>query len=209
MSDMTMSGAAGALSPKGASNFLKKRPILRLLLWRLPSAAMLLLALGGVAYTSMSPSQTAHYWQILAPVFGLICIASEWKKTRPEARWRLVWTQTLHWAAVLLAMRLMFVRVVEHMLNSDAVGLMLLGILALGTVLAGIHAAAWETAAVGVILALAIPAFAWLEQGTLILLMGLVLVIAGMLLFWWLRARLRAFRKPAGQADSRATGATA
>jgi hypothetical protein len=194
MSDTTIPGAVGAAPPTGVSAFLKQHPVLRLLLGRLPSLTMLLLALGGVAYTSLSPRPTAHYWQILAPVFGAICVASEWKKTHAEARWRLVWTQTLHWGAVLLAMRIMFYPDIQRMLNSDATGLMVLGLLALGTVLAGIHAAAWEVAAVGVILALAIPAAALLEQMTLLLLLICVLLLAGTALFFWLRARLRAFR---------------
>jgi hypothetical protein len=197
MSDMTAHPTSpGETFPAGAAAFFRRHPVMRLALWRLPSAAMLLLALGGVAYTSLSPRPTAHYWQLLTPVFGLICIASEWKKTHAEARWRLVWTQTLHWGAVLLAMRILFFPDIQRMMNSDATGLMVLGLLALGTVLAGVHAAAWEVAAVGVILALAIPAVALLEQTALLLLLGCLAIMAGAALFFWLRAKLRRLRKP-------------
>jgi hypothetical protein len=197
MSDMTAHPTSpGETFRSGVGAFLHRHPLMRLLLWRLPSAAMLLLALGGVAYTSVSPRPTAHYWQLLAPIFGLICISSEWKKTHAEARWRLVWTQTLHWGAVLLAMRILFYPDIQHMMNSDATGLMVLGLLALGTVLAGVHAAAWEIAAVGVILALSIPATALLEQMTLLLLLGCVAIMGGAALFFWLRAKVRGLRKP-------------
>jgi hypothetical protein len=197
MSDMT----AHPTSPRetihaSVAAFLRRHPLMRLLFWRLPSAAMLLLALGGVAYTSLAPRSTAAYWQLLAPAFGLICVASDWKKTHAEARWRLIWTQTLHWGAVLLAMRILFFPDIQHMMNSDATGLMVLGLLALGTVLAGVHAAAWEIATVGVILALSIPAIALMEQMTLLLLLGCVVIIAGAALFFWLRAKVRALCKP-------------
>jgi hypothetical protein len=197
MSDTTISGAGHGPEPSGGvSAYLSRRPVLRLLAWRLPSIVMLLLALLGVVFTSMSPRPTALYWQLLAPVFGVICVAADWKKTPAEARWRLVWTQALHWTAVLLAMRILFYPDLQRMMNSDATGLMVLAILALGTVLAGIHAAAWETAAVGVLLALAIPAAALLEQMTLLLLLVSVVILAGVGLFFWVRSRLKGDHKP-------------
>ena len=45
----------------------------------------------------------------------------------------LVWKQVLHWAAVLVAMHLMFVADVARMMNSDASALAVLTLLALGT----------------------------------------------------------------------------
>jgi hypothetical protein len=200
MSDTTTPGASDALSPKGGATPLTRRPALRLVLTQTPYLIMLMLALAGVAYTSLAPWPTALYWQILAPVFGVICVASEWKKVHEEARWRLVWTQALHWGAVLVAMRIMFYPDVQRMLNSQATGLMILGILALGTVLAGVHAAAWEVAAVGVVLALAIPAAAMIEQMTLMLLLLSVLALAGVALFFWIRSRLGASHKAAPEA---------
>lgn len=178
------------------SRFLEGRPYLRLFLWRAPYLAMLLLALGGVAWTSFSPGATSLYWQFLAPIFGVICVASEWKSSSGADRWRLIWTQTLHWGAVLIAARMLFLPSIQRMLNSDAIGLMVLGLVSLGTVLAGVHAASWEIALVGVILALAIPAAALLEQMTVLLLLGLALLVAGGVLFLWLKGRLRAAREP-------------
>jgi hypothetical protein len=200
---MTLSGTNGAPSPSDRTqphDVLNRRLILRLLLWRLPALAMLLLALGGVAFTNLAPQSTALYWQLLTPVFGAICVASDWSRVRGEPRWRLVRTQTLHWGAVLLAMHMLFFADVQNMFNSDAVGLMILGILALGTVLAGVHAGDWETAAVGVILAVSVPAVAKLEQMTLLLLLLFLLAIAALGLVFWLRARLNA--------DARAPGTT-
>lgn len=160
----------------------------RLPFWvdELPYVAMLLLALGGVTYASVSPRATFDYWQILVPVFCLICIVAGWRGTVGKAaRWRLVWTQGLHWGVILLTMRVLFMPNVQQMLNSDAIGLSALGLQALGTFLAGVHAASWRVCVVGVVLAAAIPAVAFLEQAVLfVLLVGVVLVAAYALILW-------------------------
>src|SRR6516225_9159027 len=44
-----------------------------------PYLLMLALALAGVARTSIGPSAMASYWVVLAPVFGIICIAEHWR----------------------------------------------------------------------------------------------------------------------------------
>jgi hypothetical protein len=80
----------------------------------------------------------------------------------------LIWTQALHWGAVLVAMHLMFVVDVSRMMNADASALAALTVLALGTFTAGVHIAAWRICLVGVVLALAVPAIAWLEQSALL-----------------------------------------
>src|SRR5262249_47108910 len=86
-----------------------------------PYFLVLILALFGVAYTSFAKTPMTAYWVVLAPVIGLICVVTRWgdAETR-EQRVRLIWTQSLHWAAVLVAMRLMFVADVSRMMNADA-----------------------------------------------------------------------------------------
>jgi hypothetical protein len=53
------------------------------------------------------------------PYLLMLALAlTRWQKVRTrDPRLRLVWTQTLHWAAVLLAMQLMFVADVGKMMN--------------------------------------------------------------------------------------------
>ena len=74
---------------------------------------VLILALSGVAYTSFSRTPLTIYWIVLAPCIGIICVVTRWRdaETREE-RLRLIWTQALHWIAVLVAMHLMFVAAV-------------------------------------------------------------------------------------------------
>ena len=103
---------------------------------------------------------------------------------------RLLWTQALHWGAVLLAMHLMFVADVRRMMNADASALAALTVLALGTFTAGVHIAAWRICLVGIILGAGVPAIAWLEQSALLLLLAAIVLAAVVApAFWSSRAR--------------------
>ena len=155
-----------------------------------PYLLVLILAIFGVAYTSFSKTPITTYWIVLAPFIGLICVIARWRDAENrEQRLRLIWTQALHWAAVLVAMHLMFVADVSRMMNADASALAALTVLALGTFTAGVHVAAWRICVVGIVLALGVPAIAWLEQSTLLLLLIAVVVVAVIAPFFWHRKR--------------------
>jgi len=144
-----------------------------------PYLAMLALALFGVAYTSAARQAMTTYWIVLAPFFGVICVITRWRDVEGKApHWQLIQTQALHWVAVLVAMYLVFVADVKQMMSSDASALVLLTLLALGTFTAGVHVAAWRICVVGVVLALVVPAIAWLEQATLLLLLIAIVLVA-------------------------------
>jgi len=151
-----------------------------------PYLLVLVLALFGIAFTSFSRTPLWLYWVVLAPFIGLICVVDRWRElSDPDERVRLVWTQILHWVAVLLAMQLMSVADVARMMNADASALAVLTLLALGTFTAGVHTAAWRICLVGLILGLGVPGIAWLEQSALLLLLVALVVIAiGAPLFW-------------------------
>jgi hypothetical protein len=174
-SESTLSG-----SPLSPRTLLKRE---------LPYLLMLILALFGIAYTSFSRTPLTLYWVVLAPVIGVICVVTRWPDTRDrDARLRLVWTQALHWTAVLLAMHLMFVADVARMMNADASALAVLTLLALGTFTAGIHIASWRICLVGLIMGVGVPGIAWLEQSALLLLLAALALIAAVApLVWWLR----------------------
>jgi hypothetical protein len=145
-----------------------------------PYIVMLVLAIFGVAYASVAPQAMSNYWTILCPVFAIICVATQWRDVEgPEAHWHLIWTQALHWIAVILAMYLVLLVNVKQMMNADASALVVLTLLALGTCTAGIrHAAGWRVCLVGVILGLGVPAIAWLERSTLLLLLIATVLVA-------------------------------
>jgi hypothetical protein len=109
--------------------------------WRrhLPYLLVLALALAGVAYANMSQKSLAGYWELLALISGIVCIFTEWGKTEDkQAHVRLVWTQAVHWIAVLVAMNIMLLSGVQQLLPAPATSLVLLMLLALGSFLAGL-----------------------------------------------------------------------
>ena len=157
-----------------------------------PYLLVLILALFGVAYTSFARTPITTYWVLLAPLIGIICVVERWREAeRGDQRMRLIWTQALHWATVLIAMRLMYVADVRRMMNADASALSALTVLALGTFIAGVHIASWRICLVGILLALGVPSIAWLEQSTLLILLILVVLAAVIAPFLWRDNRTR------------------
>jgi hypothetical protein len=70
------------------------------------------------------------------------------------------------------------------MLNAPATGLTLLMLLALGTFVAGVHVS-WHICVLGIIMALLVPAIAWLAESALFLVLGVVALIGIGMTFWW------------------------
>jgi hypothetical protein len=155
------------------------------LLHEWPYFTMLALAFFGVAYTSVSRQAMTTYWIVLAPFFGLICVVARWRDVHGTTpHWQLIQTQALHWGAVILAMCLVFVSDVKQIMNSDASALVVLTVLALGTFTAGVHVAAWRVCLVGIVLGLGVPAIAWLEESTLLIVLFAIVLIAIAVLFY-------------------------
>ena len=75
-----------------------------------PYIAMLGAALVGVALESLTPQPMTLYWEILAPLFGIVCVFARLRDSQHQAALtRLVRIEALHWGAVVVAMRLVFV----------------------------------------------------------------------------------------------------
>jgi hypothetical protein len=161
------------------------------LLRDLPYAAMLVLGIGGVVLASFHGT-TWYYWMLMAPSYALIVILSGWRHLETGAeRMRLVVTQLLHWMAFLGAMWLMFLPEVRGVVNDNATSLTLLILLALGTFVAGVHAAVWKICVVGVMLALAVPAVAWVQESAVLLAIAGLLVAGGAAIFIMISRRGR------------------
>jgi hypothetical protein len=63
-----------------------------------PYLAMLVLAMFGVAYTSVTRRPMTLYWLALAPFIGFVCVLTRWPPMMDrDQRLHLVWTQALHW----------------------------------------------------------------------------------------------------------------
>jgi hypothetical protein len=156
----------------------------------LPYGVVLILTLLGVAYTSFTKRPTTTYWEFLVPVTAAVCIWSGWRYTHDKkAQLRLVWTQAAHWLAFFAAMNLLLLPSVQKMLNADATGLAILLLLALGTFVAGVHIPAVEICILGFVMALFVPAIAWIEEAALIVMLAVVVLIGAGTMFWWIGSK--------------------
>jgi len=174
------------LHPKALAPIASFAGLRSFLVGEWPYFAILVLALFGVAYTSVARQPILIYWLALAPFIGIICVVTRWHEGQGrEARMRLIWTNGLHWGAVLAAMYLMSVVDLGQMMTPDARALASLILLALGTFTAGVHIAAWRICLVGIVLGASVPAIAWLAQSALLLVVAAFVLIGITAPFWW------------------------
>ena len=175
-----------APSPDRRSGTLHNLLHLNFWIRELPFSLVLILTMVGVAYTSFSKQPITGYWQLLAPLIALVCVGAGWQSASDTAaRVRLIATQVLHWFAFLLVMNMILLASVQRVFNASATGLAIFTLLALGTFTAGVHVLSWQVCLLGLIMALGIPAIAWIENSALIfvLIAGVVLGIG--IVFWW------------------------
>ena len=100
--------AAAAHPPGGPSLWIRE----------LPFVALLVLIMIGVAYTSVAKQPLIVYWELLAPLIGVACVAAGWRSAGAvAARSRLMLTQSLHWAAFLVVMNLLLLPSVQRNLH--------------------------------------------------------------------------------------------
>ena len=153
----------------------------------LPYLAILALTLGGIAYSSMTHRPLVGFWEFMALFLAGVCVFTGWPAARDaSARYRLIWTQALHWGAFLVAMNLTLLPSVRSIFNDDSTNLVILTLLALGTFIAGVHIGSWRMCANGVIMALGVPAIAWLDQSALFIVLVIAAVVAAAAaIFWW------------------------
>jgi len=158
------------------------QPKMGLLRRNLAYVAVLTLAIAGVAYTNLSHQPLVGFWEFLALAIGFVCVITEWPTA--DDRRRLLWTQGLHWATFLVTMNIVLMPGVQRMLSAPATSLVLLMLLALGTFLAGVNLLSFQICFLGLAMALAVPAIAWLKQSALFLLLAAVFFIGLGMTFW-------------------------
>ena len=64
-------------APSSAPHVAQPRRTARVSFWikELPFTLVLILTIGAVAYTSFSKKPIVGYWEILAPIIALVCVA--------------------------------------------------------------------------------------------------------------------------------------
>ncbi len=178
----------GPTVPSVGSHAAPYRHLLHLSFWirELPFSLVLILTTVGVAYTSFSKQPITGYWEILAPLIALVCVGAGWQSASDSAaRIRLVATQALHWFAFLLVMNMMLLASVQRNFSASATGLAIFTLLTLGTFTAGVHVLSWQVCLLGLIMALGIPAIAWIENSALILVLIVGAVLGIGIVIWW------------------------
>jgi hypothetical protein len=152
------------------------------LLAELPYFAIVVIGIVGVSWTNMLGVSVATYWVTMTPIAGLLCVWVGWAHLpRGRGRLEMVAIQFGQWAAVLAAMYLIHVSNADGLVTHDALGSILLTLLALG-VFSGLDLRTWKLCVAGAFLALAVLFVAWFaDAGLFIFLVGVVLIALGLL----------------------------
>jgi hypothetical protein len=154
----------------------------------LPFAIVLILTIGGVAYTSFSKRPIVTYWEILAPIIALVCVGAGWQGAGDKSgRLRLIVMQVLHWGAFLLVMNILLLSSVQRIFTAQTTALAIFTLLALGTFTAGVQVLSWQVCLLGAIMALGIPAIAWIENSALLAMLIVAAGIGVVAVLWWHR----------------------
>jgi hypothetical protein len=146
---------------------------------------MIVLALFGVGLAAAKPLLARNYWVSLVPVYGLLCIAEAWRRSRRNGE-RLVLRQILHWLGIASAVALDFYIRGTGIETQVSSGLDALLLLALGCYLAGVHLD-WTFVGVGLLLTLTLVIVAKATQYLwLLLVFGVVVIAVGFVArrFW-------------------------
>jgi hypothetical protein len=175
-------------TPSGVPHVAHTRRTAHVSFWirELPFTLVLILTVAGVAYMSFSKAPMVGYWEILTPIIALVCVGAGWQDAADNnGRLRLIVTQALHWLAFLLVMNLMLLGSVQRVFTAQTTALAVFILLALGTFTAGVHVLSWQVCLLGVIMALGIPAIAWIENSALLVILIVAAIAAMGAVFWW------------------------
>jgi len=142
------------------------------------------LSIIGIGITDYSPANSYKYWVAMVPIFCGACLILEWSRVRGKG---LKWTtilriQLLHWAGLLVAVRLVFEMLHKGRLDNENTGLVILLLLALSVFMAGIHLG-WRLCLVGGFLGAALVAATYLETYVWVLVIIGLVVLA--IVFLW------------------------
>ena len=152
----------------------------------LPYFSIVAIGIVGVSWTNVLGVSVATYWVTMTPIAALLCVCVGWAHL-PRGRGRLgmAGIQFGQWAAVLVAMYLIHVSNADGLVTHDALGSILLTLLALGVFISGLDLRTWKLCVAGAFLALAVPFVAWVANaGLFIFLIGVVLIALGLLTSW-------------------------
>ena len=180
---MTSSETGSQAAPPASPSALRR---LDFWLKELPFALVLILTTLGVAYTSFSKQPIVGFWELLAPLIALVCIGSGWPSAADKtARLILIGSQALHWLAFIVVMNMLLLPSVQRNFTATSTAIAVFTLLALGTFTAGLQVFSWQVCALGLVMALTVPAVTWIENSALIVAVIFVLMLAVGVVVWW------------------------
>lgn len=91
------------------------------------------------------------------------------------------WIRELPFTLVLL----MLLTSVQRIFTAQTTALAIFTLLALGTFTAGVHVLSWQVCLLGLIMALGIPAIAWIENSALLVVLIAAAVFGAGAALWW------------------------
>ncbi len=147
---------------------------------------LLVLSFVGVAYTDIAGIRSINFWLWMIPVFACAAIVLEWSRyIRGEIDgFHFIRQQLLHWTAVFIAIKLVFILLHIGRLPNNAASYVLMTIMSLSTFLAGIYIG-WRFIVLGMFIALATILAAYLEAYVWILIPVAIFIIALALYLAW------------------------
>ncbi|MGV6853347.1 MAG: hypothetical protein ACWA5R_14380 [bacterium] len=147
---------------------------------------LLFMSFIGVAYTDFSGPNSLRFWLWMIPLFALSSIVLEWSRYMQGEidGLHFIRQQILHWSAVFLAIKLIFILLQLGRLPSNGAAFVLMIIMGLSTFLAGIYTG-WRFVVLGVFIMIATLFAAYLEAFVWVLIpLALVIIFTGVYIAW-------------------------
>jgi hypothetical protein len=138
------------------------------------------LAIVLIALTDHDPLAAKPSWDLFIPLIGLVSVISGWSQHAGDTarrRGEFVMRQALHWGVLLLVIHLLFMRDVQHLLQAETDGFVIIYLVGLTSMLAGIHLD-WKMAVFGLFLIIGGVVIAFLDDNALLIALGSAGVVA-------------------------------
>jgi hypothetical protein len=180
---MTQSGG-GHLLPRPESRFA------RAILVNLPYVVLYAIAVVLIAMTDHNPASAQGAWNYYIPLMGIVSAMSGWNRHAGDewkTRLRYIVRQVVHWGALLLVVRLLFLSDVQHFLRAEDDGFIIIYLFGLSSILAGAYLD-WKMALFGLFLIFSGVFIAFLDDNALLIAVGGTALMAVLVTaFVWIR----------------------
>ncbi len=140
------------------------------LLWGLPYIVIYAIAIWLIALTNRDPGSAQGHWEWFIPVVALVSIIGGWKSMDRAGNNFLVYLfkQALHWGALMFVLTMLFLPDVNHFLNAESNGFVVIYLLGLTALLSGIYFD-WKMALFGIFLIGSGVGIAYLQDNAMLI----------------------------------------